>query len=197
MRRLQKTVVAMGLSLFLGGCTSEFPDDLTLIALHAQQPTSGEERRWMNIVLGTKEDFQKYVLDNNYTSGVYAYFCDNKELDARLYTPSIFKEPSGNYVSGVGIIEKSKGNDIKINGYYLFSAFINAYRPKHWYAGFGDKPNEVDGIDLLNAPRDVCIQFRGGSMTGGYRSNVVRIPKERLAEEMAHPTPGGRRLNGE
>jgi hypothetical protein len=79
-----------------------------------------------------------------------------------------------------------------INGYYRYDVFINSYRKVGYYKGFGEKSNEIAEIDFATAPQDVCLNFRS---FGGFLvtlSNVVRIPKERLAEEMAHPTPGGK-----
>ncbi len=74
--------------------------------------------------------------------------------------------------------------------------FINAVRPKGWYKGYPSKPNEIDEVNFLTMPQDVCLYFIDfGDMSDRPRSNLVRIPKERLAEEMAHPTPGGKHFD--
>lgn len=49
-----------------------------------------------------------------------------------------------------------------------------------------------EAYDLRRAPEDVCFRIRGGNthVGRGYRSNVVRVPKEAIAVALGGPAPG-------
>ena len=120
-----------------------------------------------------------------------ANFCDKLNYEARLEEPRIYS----NYDSHI-ILDDSPYSEMKKEGYYRYDVFINAIRPKGWYKGYPSKPNQIDEINLLTMPQDVCLCFIDfGDIIDKPTSNLVRIPKELLAEEMAHPTPGGKHFD--
>lgn len=116
----------------------------------------------LKVLFKTKENLIKYRTDYYDSLNKRTFNCNDPSEDIILGRNGIFWE-------GLGIKYHGANYQLeKENGEFHYYVYINVL-----WAGGGKS------FDLRKNPRDICIQFSGGTMYGAsYKSNIIKIPKE-------------------
>ncbi len=131
----------------------------------------------LRIEFQSKENLQEYVRGHHYHLGARAYFCERRDG---------FHDLWGSW-------------DVFWRGFNLSKLFLDTIprvsetHPMTYYVFVDarlDRPKSVDAYgrpfptpyDLRKTAEDVCLQVKGGVFGFGYKSNVVKIPRQAIAE---------------
>jgi hypothetical protein len=148
--------------------------DLSFASIRLVDPSSAEDRpfyemlSWLRepllvVELTTERDLLSYIKEGDYTLYARVFFCDRSDGSRLEIDPYVYDD--------VGIVERDRSS-MKSIGPDKRSYKV-VVRPKV------DEPKQMEAVayNLIQTNEDICLQLRGGRMTGGsFSSNVVRLP---------------------
>jgi hypothetical protein len=152
------------------------------LALMGESLTGGEKPPLptLRIEFTSATNLARFAIENAWNVGSWAFFCGRREAFSDLSYPYVFRRGAR--------LDRLEPDPIgTVSGprttYYFFQ---DVAREKQVPA---DPP--IEAYDLRRAPEDVCFYLAGGDGAGrGYRSNVVRVPKEAIAAALGKRPPG-------
>jgi hypothetical protein len=140
---------------------------ISLVTFSDQQPPL---RLQLKVEFTSAEDLSRVLREDYYILGTRAYFCNRPNDNAILSFVGIYFRDQP--VSGdVPIVNPTS------NGPFTYSTYMGVARQ----AVYPSNPPQVS-FDLRKDPEDICFYVAGGNTSPfGFRSNVVRVPKEAIA----------------
>ncbi|WP_147385749.1 hypothetical protein [Oleomonas cavernae] len=154
--------------------------DSTTLALMGDSVMGGDKpsRPLLKVEFTSVENLPRFVKEQNYASlGAHAYYCDHPEEGTRLSFTTIYWR--GHRLSPLerdGIQRDPQISNKKIT-YYIYLDVKVDDRPK-------DIPPQL-AFDFRRKPENVCFYLSGGNNIGfGFKSNIVVIPKDKIADAL-------------
>jgi len=185
--------------LFLNGCVDGGPRDIEFVSLHRvdaydhpeldinSRGYRGTHQTLLMVEFYTKTNLLDYADENHVNLGSWSFFCDEGDDKADLGLTSIYR--SGREV--VPLYGKEIKKDAEIAGhnktpYYMF---LDPVRIETSYdlRKANDK-NPSGGVSNTSVPtvndNDICFRLKGANDSGGFKSNVVKIPAALIHREL-------------
>lgn len=156
--------------------------------LHIGESLTGGEkapRPTLRIEFTSATNLARFAAENSWNVGSSAFFCGRQETYSDLSYPYVFWRGTKLHWLEPDQIGTALGSGPGSRVAYYF--FLDVARERQVPAN-----PPVEAYDLRRAPEDVCFHIRGGNthVGRGYRSNVVRVPKEAIAVALGGPAPG-------
>lgn len=191
-------LVFLGQSLI--ACVYTYPKDFNFSKLSLVEVGKSQEFRqkatknlssngkllFLRLDIATELDIWKLAKDKSYVLHVDSYFCARPDHKVMIGLNTL-------YWKNLNISEKLFFSDSPIqpddSGKIIYSVLLDL--DSQFTLGFTDSrsagvstQSDYRPFDLVEKPEDVCIQIRGRTMTGGVKSNVVKVPKELIQAEL-------------
>ncbi|WP_221799483.1 hypothetical protein [Oceanobacter mangrovi] len=167
--------------LFLAGCVSNFPTDLTLVEIKEIHTNTknfdlpDDMGSALKVKFSTRKDLDTYISENSFNMSSTAYFCNRPEISALISFSKVYfidknsEEGENRYFYESYLsIEWSKSSEIP--------SALKKSKDQMYYVLY----------DLSVDPEDICLQLKGGNVSGrGFQSNVVTVSKDQLTKAIS------------
>lgn len=182
----------------LTACTEKYPNDLkikklTLVTVESKTGNEIDNARYVDkegefyrleLRFTSKEDVWKVSKVNSYVLYVDAFLCENPNLKVML-------GPRALYWNDYDIGNELINSDSKIirgeDGLITYRAQFSIYSPDvfSWKKNpDGSKKKEYNAYDLVKKTESICVILRGRSMFSGVESNVIKVDKKLIEDEL-------------
>ncbi|WP_155247323.1 hypothetical protein [Teredinibacter turnerae] len=165
----------------VAGCVSNFPNDLKIVEIEEIHSDTknfdlpDDMGSALKVEFSTRQDLNSYISDNSFNMASTAYFCNRPEMSAVISLPKVYFLGKSN----------EEGED---------RYFYESYWRIEWSRSL-EVPNALKKAkdqshyilyDLSVDPEDICLQVKGGNVTGrGFQSNVVTVSKDKLVKAIS------------
>jgi hypothetical protein len=166
------------LALLQAGCIfSNTPADLKFQSVHVCM-NRALSRPELEVSFTSSVDLVQFTSSHSFNIGNSVVACDDNWTN--LFLSNSFVYYRGNAL--LNFRPDPMKATMHGNTPITYQIFIGITRSQGVFAG-----TPLNAIDLRRKPDDVCFMLRGGNELGGYRSNVVRVPKEQIVAALANP----------
>ena len=195
-----QAVLCLCASAALGGCATQFTDDVELRSVEAvylegdagwsyegwipdaggltkNPPHSNDPRTLrLKVTFATSINLPRFTKDKGHSLRIDEHFCDSPDEDLLMTASSVYvPEQKGRPTLSWWAEQKV---DPPLEYFFLLDIKGAREETRHF---------TYHAFDLRNEPRDVCFILRGGAyLKLGYKSNTVVIPAARMKAALSN-----------
>jgi len=156
------------------------------------KPLLEKKYLYLQLDITTKEDVLASAVDEDYLIKIESSFCDKPNLNVLIDSGSLYWKgediniKANEFRESLG--EQGEKSLSKVaKDLFTYTVFLGINSPAHksWKKNpDGSYKNEYEAYDLVEQAEDICVAIVGRTMVEGFKSNVVKVEKSVIKEQL-------------